>query len=243
MRTTFKNISIILIGDTHSLKLVNLFEKKIPEDFQDCVFLHCGDAGEGFHHPIKERHLIRKLYEYMTKINSYLIICRGNHSNPIFFHQNHWANREFGERVYFSPDYSIYDINDKRIQIIGGGISIDRSERIIGKSWWENEEVVFEPERIEKVDILMTHIGPTNCGLSKAETNSMVMHYHGVEAMQGGDLLGELIHEMELVQHMSDLSECQSHYFGHYHQSHYVFDSHNNRVYRCLDIDEFKQIK
>jgi hypothetical protein len=232
-----------VIGDTHTLNIVPIMRDALPLDFCNGIFVFAGDCGEGFHHPKKERHLIKKLYEYLYLINSYIIIVRGNHSSPAFFHENHWANNEFGDRIYFAPDYSIFNINNKSIQIIGGGISIDRCERILNRSWWLNEEVNFQPKRIENVDILVTHIPPTNAGLLKADCNDMARHYSAIEAAQGGDLLRELEYEQRQVQELSDLSGCKSHYFGHMHTYHYNKDSKNNRLYRGLAINEFCEIK
>jgi predicted phosphodiesterase len=235
--------TLAVIGDTHTLKMIPIFRESLPIGFCNGVFIHAGDCGEGFSHPKKERHLLKKLYEYLHLINSYLIIVRGNHSNPAFFHDNHWANNEFEDRIYFAPDYSIFNINNKSIQIIGGGISIDRIEREINRNWWVNEEVSFQPTRVEKVDILITHIPPTNAGLLKADCNDMVRHYAALEWDQGTDLLRELEYEQRQMQELSDLSQCRAHYFGHMHVYHYHKDARNHRLYRGLSINEFYEIK
>ena len=232
----------ICVGDSHTLDMVSTFKNYLPSDFEKGIFLHCGDCGEGFSHPIKEKHLITKLYDYLKSIDSYLIICRGNHSNPVFFSDDHWANKEFGDRVYFAPDYSIFNIEDKKVQIVGGAISIDRSERIIGKSWWTNEEVRFAPEQVEEVDILITHTAPTDSGIEKASANNMVTHYHSVDFREGGNLLNELEEEARIVQNISDLSGCRSHFFGHMHQNSFYFDKEKSRKYIGVGIDEFRAV-
>ena len=243
MRREILTDIIVALGDTHTLKMCPILQDGLPKGFCNGVILHVGDEGAGFYHHLKDRHDLKKLYSYLKEINSYMIICHGNHSNPAFFHENHWANSEFGDRIYFAPDYSTFNINNKSIQVIGGGISIDRCERILNRSWWVNEEVNFQPERIEKVDILISHIPPTNAGLSKADCNDMVRHFHAIEAAQGRDLLRELEYEQRQVQELSDLSGCKSHYFGHMHTYYYNKDSKNNRLYRGLAINEFCEVK
>jgi len=243
MNKIFNNVILVGLGDTHNLNILPIMQAGLPDNISNLVIIAAGDCAEGFHHSLKERSVLRKLYTHLRNINSYLIVCRGNHSNPGFFHENHWANTEFNDRIYFAPDYSTFIVNEKSIQLIGGGISIDRSERILGRSYWLDEEVKFEPNRVEKVDILISHVAPTNAGLRKAEANTNVMYYHGVEAMQGGDLLGDLANEQNIMQEISDLSECREHYFGHYHVSHFYIDPANGRKYIGLNINEFREIK
>jgi predicted phosphodiesterase len=243
MNIQFINKTACVIGDTHTLNVVPIFNQKIPEKFCNGVFFHCGDCGEGFHHPKKERSLLKKLHEYLYNINSHLIICRGNHSDPAFFNDDHWANTEFNDRIYFAPDYSTFQVNDKKFQLIGGSTSIDRCERLPNRSWWENEIVNFQPDRVERVDILITHSAPHNAGIEKADCNSTVRHYHAIETMEGNDLLGELANEQKIMQEISDLSGCSSHYFGHYHTSHFYTDPSHGRKYVGLNINEFKEIQ
>lgn len=107
----------------------------------------------------------------LRKANNEMIIIRGNHDCPKRF-----IGKWIEEKILFAEDYHILEFNDKKIQLVGGAISIDRSERVVNRSWWVNEEVKFIPERIEKVDILITHATPTSAGFQKANCNDMVRH-------------------------------------------------------------------
>ena len=226
---------LVALGDLHG-NWSSIAE--FCKNYQNFCIIQVGDFGLGFYHPIKESHRLKKLNKVLHDSNNELISIRGNHDNPKYFH-NKWLEEE----VFLSNDYTILEHGGKKIQLIGGGISIDRSERIIGRSWWDKEEVNFQPERVEKVDILITHVAPSNFPLQKADTNSNVVHYHGIESSQGGDLLGELLTETKTVQKISDLSECNLHIFGHYHHSLFFVDEITHRKYICLNIDEFREIK
>lgn len=227
--------TLAVLGDTHGNWTAVV---DFCHNYTNSCIIHAGDAGIGFNHPLKEGHLLRKINKKLHESNNELIVLRGNHDCPKRF-----VGKWIEEEILFAADYHIVQFNDKKIQLVGGAISIDRSERIVNRSWWEAEEIVFQPERVEKVDILVTHAPPRNSGLTKADCNSTVVHYHGIEASQGGDLLGELEHEQNLVQQISDLSECKEHYFGHLHIGHYYIDPANGRKYICLNIDEFREIK
>lgn len=240
MSNKFLKDAIIGIGDTHTLDIVPLL-KRLPKDFSNWLFIHVGDAGEGFSHPLKEQRILSQVRNFLEKRNSNLIVCRGNHSNPDFFSNDHWANKQYGDRVYFAPDYSVFEVNDKTIQVIGGGISIDRVERLYGKTYWESESVNFQPERVQHVDVLVTHVAPSSFALTKFDTNPMVNHFCSLEAMQGGDLASELKQEREQVQILSDLSKCRKHFFGHYHRSD-IYEE-KGRLYRCLAINEFVELQ
>jgi predicted phosphodiesterase len=243
MNKKFSNIEVIIaIGDTHSLNLKPLFDRKIPKNVKNCIFFHVGDCGEGFDHVKKEDRFLRGVYQYLIDIDSYLIICRGNHSDPAYFDDEHFQNKKFGDRIYFAPDYTVIEFNGKTAQIIGGGISIDRSDRIAGQSWWSKEVVNYMPENVKKVDILFTHVPPEDVPFQKANANPTVAHYHSIEAMTGDDLFGELAEERKIVQKISDASECSQHFYGHFHTSHLFFQQEKNRKYIGLGIDEIKEV-
>lgn len=226
---------VAVLGDVHcNWSVISEFCK----NYQDTLIIQAGDFGLGFHHPKKEYYALKKLNKTLHDSHNELIAIRGNHDNPKRF-VGKWVEEE----ILLADDYHIVEFGDIKIQLVGGAISIDREERIAGQSWWSGEQIKFQPERIEKVDVLITHAPPKNSGLSKADCNDTVRHFHAIEASQGGDLLGELQHEQNLVQKISDLTECKSHYFGHLHVSSYYIDPANGRKYICLKIDEFREIK
>jgi calcineurin-like phosphoesterase family protein len=232
--TTDKN-NLVMLGDHHgNFNCIAEFCK----NYSNYCILQVGDGTAiGFNHPLKEASKFRKLNKILHESNNEIIFVRGNHERKSAY-TNNWIEEE----ILLLDDYSIINFKDKKIQCVGGGISVDRSDRIIGRSWWENEEVVYSPEKIEKIDIFVSHISPTNFPLTKASTNDLCKHFHGVEAMFGGDLIGELNHESLLIQNLSDLSGAKVHVFGHLHQDHFYYDSINDKKYYLLGINSFKEI-
>lgn len=225
---------LVVLGDVHGRWSCIV---DFCKSYQDYCIIQLGDMGVGFDHPIKEVHKLRKLNKILHESNNELIIFRGNHDRPSPF-LGKWVEEE----ILLAADYQKLSFKDKLIQVVGGGISIDRSDRVIHRSWWPDEEVKFIPEKVAKVDILLTHVPPTAIPIDKSETNPMVLHYHSLEAMQGGNLLEEINHERELIQSISDLSECSQHLCGHFHISQIFIDKEKKRKYTILAIDEFKEI-
>lgn len=233
MELTTNRAGLVFLGDIHGdWKVIESFCDKAT----DFAILQLGDFGIGFRHKIKDTHNLEKLSKKLKETNNELYIIRGNHDDPSWFKGNSSI-----ERITFLQDYTLLRFQDKRIFCVGGGISIDRSQRLPGKSYWEGEEVVFSPEKVQQCDILCTHVPPSKFPLTKAETNPMVTSFHKAEVMLGGDLLEDLEREKNGVQRISDLSGCRHHYFGHFHVSERHEES--GREYRCLDINEFLELR
>ena len=231
---TTKHLTVVL-GDIHGdWSVITHFAEQHP----DSLIIQVGDFGIGFKHPIEEEHKLDKLAKKLSEAKCELFVIRGNHDDPSYF-----DNTCTGGAVTLLADYSTMELIDGRsVQLIGGGISVDRSERIPGKSWWSGEGVIFHPDSIKPVDILVTHVCPTVFPLQKAECNPMLQHFSNLEIMQGHDLFADLLAERKVLQEISDLSKCKRHYFGHFHRSTFFLDSTSKREYICIDINEFRQI-
>lgn len=235
LKYTTSKVGLVFLGDIHGNW--NCI-KEFCEKFTDYCIIQVGDFGIGFKHQIKEFHKLKKLSEVLEKTNNELFVIRGNHDDPSYFNGKKKIDLP---NIKFLLDYSVIKFQDTTIQIVGGGISIDRHIRNVGKSWWQDETIQFCPDKIEKVDVLITHVAPTMFPICKAETNPMVKQFHELEYRYDTtkNLLQELNDEKEQIQKLSDLSECKTHYFGHYHITWTGIE--NGRKYCCLNIKEFKE--
>lgn len=158
--SNYKNI--IFLGDPHGAQ--NLI--KIPKETPDnSIIFVCGDIGLGFLGNNDSYH-IDSANELMEKKNSKMILIRGNHDNPSSFSPYSSLNRE---NVKVIKSYTIVKVSDKNILCVGGGISIDRSVRLLSKSYWSNEaveqltnEIKEELEKFHgNIDIVCSHSAPT----------------------------------------------------------------------------------
>lgn len=225
---------LVLLGDIHG-------DWQVIEDFcknySDFCILQVGDFGIGFKHKLKEQHKLEKLSQVLTDSNNELYVIRGNHDDPRYF--TGVKDRE-RPKVILLQDYSTLRFQNTVIQTIGGAISIDRSTREIDRSYWLDEEVRFYPDRVQKVDVLVTHSAPGVFPLTKGDANPAVKHFISLEARQGGSLDQDIKQEQKIIQELSDLSQCRVHYFGHFHKALTHFEA--GRKYVCLDINEFKEL-
>ncbi len=129
---------MLIIGDVHEL-FYNYFQKIEGED----KTFQLGDMGLGF--PGGKEFIIDTEGEHK--------FIRGNHDNPEVCkrHPN------------YAGDFGIYD----NFFFVSGAFSIDKDQRIMGVSWWPEEELsiteggeVLNLYEDKKPDIVVTHDCP-----------------------------------------------------------------------------------
>lgn len=172
-----------LHGNFHWLK--PYFERY---NISDCSVVFCGDVGLGFKkyddwfkwiYSLKLRSFLRN-----RKIDCYFV--RGNHDNPAWFDDKTLVTSCFKA----VSDYSVISTPSHSVLCIGGGISIDRSERklqmdfalsqyvkfhphvsrkeaakLITQTYWPDEVPVFDGKALDnltfRIDTICSHAAPT----------------------------------------------------------------------------------
>lgn len=131
-------MKISFLGDSHGFLPDHTIFPK------DELTIHVGDLGLGFE------------YDEKSVFPDNFKFIRGNHDNPELC-QKHPS---------YLGDFGI--LSEYRLAFIGGAYSKDRSQRIAGKDWWENEELSYDQfgriiELIDKnkPDIIVSHDGPS----------------------------------------------------------------------------------
>ena len=127
------------------------------------------------------------------------------------------------------------EYNGKKIQFIGGAVSIDRSHRTEGVSYWANEGLVFDESKCEKVDILVTHTAPSWCFPQKF--NDMVLYW----TAQDKTLMVELLEERKLMDNIFNICQPSLHLYGHFHSS--CTEEIDGCKHKLLNIDEIWEYK
>jgi hypothetical protein len=226
--TEYQADNIYFIGDTHTLAF---FHKLEEFDFKDFILIHVGDAGEGFAGcEYNDRHDLARLNEFCTKNNGRILIVRGNHSNPAFYRPDHWST-EF-DKITFVPDYTYLNINGKICLFVGGAISIDRTQRIAGIDYWEDEVFVLREDytQLPQCDVLVTHSSP----ISAYPNDGLAAIKHWLD--RDPPLREELIEERKNIQLLFDHVYCNKLFYGHFHHSASIYSE--GCYMRCLNIDE-----
>lgn len=199
---------IYLIGDIHG-KFYDLFLIIKEFDISDCLMYCVGDVGIGFAANHEEELRQMKLYNnWFGKRNIIFSSIRGNHDNPAYFDGSH-AYSHFR----LIPDYFTVKLNGQKWQFVGGATSIDRVERVEGRSYWAGEGFDLNLDRAEKSDVLVIHSAPDWIGPN--DTNANVRYW----AARDSTLLAELRAERKEVGALVDLVSPKSLYAGHFHVS------------------------
>lgn len=227
----FENKPMYFMGDNHGEYEI-MFDLINKHELTDCYFIHMGDGGEGFVHTEKQLRQFIHLNEFFKARNIHYMSIRGNHSDPFYFkteNQMPLSNFELIE------DYTVVEYSGKLIQFIGGAISIDRTVRHEGISYWSNEVVNFDEDKCQKVDVLVTHTAPSWCFPQKF--NRIVYDW----SLRDASLLKELTTERAIMDKIFNICQPSIHLYGHFHSS--WTEEVNNCKHKLLDINEIWELK
>lgn len=152
---------VYCMGDIHG-EFAKL-KKKLKSLPNNSLLLICGDVGLGFKTRTETKKELKKLNIYCSNRNLHLGLMRGNHDNPKFFLDEKIS---VYSNIIILRDYDILSVKNKNILIVGGGVSIDRSVRIKGVSYWEDEEIKLPSLKQisnikeNQINMVLSHISP-----------------------------------------------------------------------------------
>lgn len=220
------SLPLILLGDHHGAwtDLFYLIDKK---GISNCNLISVGDCGIGFEYKTRQIRTINRLNKMFEEKNIYFKAIRGNHDDPAYFRGKDRINLSNFELI---EDYFVFEYNSKRIQFIGGAVSIDRTGRTTNISHWLDEGVFFDREACEKVDVLITHTAPSWC--FPQQFNEIVYGW----AREDAYLIEDLNDERSVMDEIFKLCKPKYHFYGHFHSS---WNEHINGCHhRLLSINE-----
>jgi len=160
---------IYITGDTHRdfSRLNNI------KFNNDDILIVLGDAGINYF--LNNEDI--KYKEYLKRYNIKLFCIRGNHEERPENIKTYKESTMFGGKVYieknypnliFAKDGEIYNIDKKRVLVIGGAYSVDKEYRIIyGHRWFKDEQltkeemdIIFDKVKGSHFDVVLTHTCP-----------------------------------------------------------------------------------
>lgn len=194
---------LLFMGDSHDFS--NQLRGKLSRITNSIVII-CGDDGLGFQSVRKHEDDFQQLQHLCNKNNLYVLTIRGNHCDPRYYKYEYISKiseeiTNYNDRVILVGDYDLIKTNFGNILAIGGGISIDRRQRSIGKTYWPDEQVKsFDIESFwrlkkETINIVVSHNAPIRfypIGCKSAIADQF--------AEYDKTLLDELSQERELLQ-------------------------------------------
>lgn len=218
---------IYALGDIHGNW--NPLIKRIDEyDIRDCTIICVGDIGLGFKSYNRQEEELSKVNEKFRKRRIKFFGIRGNHDDPHYFDGGYeFSNMEF------LRDYEVRTFGEKVFQFIGGATSVDRTQRVEGVSYWEDEKFNFNPDQCVECDVLITHSAPPWNGPTD---KGPIKWWCGADK----NLWSELQIEREEHGKLFGLCKPSKHYCGHFHLSSTA--KKDDCVSRILDIDELLDI-
>jgi DNA repair exonuclease SbcCD nuclease subunit len=226
------------LGDIHGdFYCIEKFCRKNGEK-KKINLIQIGDFGAGFDFGVPGEFIIKMDYlnSILAEYNITLYVLRGNHDDPQYFtgtYENYWSN------LKLMPDYSVLEIEGKRVLLVGGAISIDRLGRTEGVSWWPDEVFVLDEEKlkmIKNIDLVATHTSPKFC--HPTEFNNLVFSFAGYDPT----LLSELTSERELITRMYHIlkengNPMEKWFYGHFHaEKHKTYD---DTQFNLLSINQY----
>jgi hypothetical protein len=221
----------LVVGDIHG-KWEALFKRIAEIDLRDCTLICVGDLGVGFKDShAKEIRALQFANDFFVARDIQFLSIRGNHDNPAFFN----GEIESLSNLRLIPDYHAETFNDKKFLFVGGAISIDRTIRKQGISYWKDEIFNLDYAKIVRCDVLITHSAPTWNG--PIEKSGIMTHF----CQKDPTLWDECMEERKQHDILIKLSGAKKHYCGHFHLLSVVdFDDCASTILDELQIVEIR---
>ena len=160
---------IYITGDTHRefYRLHNIEQNK------DNTLIILGDAGINYYLNEEDK----KLKEYLNDYNIKLFYIQGNYEERPENISTYKEVDMFGGKVFIEENYQnlifakngeLYNIDNKKVLVIGGAYSIDKDYRLTyGHQWFKDEQLskeemnnILNKYKDKHIDIILSHTCP-----------------------------------------------------------------------------------
>jgi len=255
--------ALYVVGDVHGeFDAFAAFLKRYR--FEDTDFIIAGDCGFGFSSlDFEKKTMIRNVNRYCLDHNCNVYMIRGNHDDPKRF-----DGKQINlTHIHAIPDYSLIVYNKgigtvKNILCIGGAISIDRMNRMVGmrkraeqyvryhagcslleaenklnRSWWEDEPPVFKPELIDAVTdyYRITTVVSHNCPGFANPSMTDISAFLKADPTLKADIDTEQETFTKIFNYIKEKGQpLDCWYYGHHHL-HKTAEIHKT-IFTCLDM-------
>ena len=160
---------IYITGDMHR----EFYRLHDIEKNKDNMLIILGDAGINYY--LDERD--KKLKEQLNSYNIKLFCVQGNHEERPENISTYKEIDMFGGKVFIEEEYpnlilakngELYNIDNKKVLVIGGAYSVDKNYRIIyGHPWFKDEQLskeefdnILNKYKVQYIDIVLSHTCP-----------------------------------------------------------------------------------
>lgn len=241
---------MIFCGDTHGQHKTIQNQIKV-KGITDNTFIHVGDFGIGFHKQTHELDQLERWNNFLKERNCMMYVIRGNHDDPSYFNDKEFHDYD-QSNIKLLPDYSVFEVEGKKILGVGGAISIDRIPRIAEnhnqirygstkRFWWSDEPFKLDVEKAEKirdVEIVVTHSCPNFVApvVLKNDWPYIVKQFLPNDELLEPQLRKERENIGELCTILRRNNNIQYWFYGHFHQEYLT--NEGPTLFRGLAINE-----
>lgn len=222
---------MVLLGDIHGdFQEIYYFSKR-NETQEPINLIQVGDFGAGFKSSFIDD--MEYLNTELANSNVTLYAIRGNHDDPKFFNgEYNWSN------IKLLPDYTVLEIEGKRILLVGGAISIDRLQRTENVSWWKDEVFNFDSEKLSEfrnIDTVITHSAPHF--VFPQTFNSLVLSFASYDSKLIQDLTDERNRFNEMYNILNENNKIKHWFYGHFHTTR--SERYEDTMFHVLGVNFF----
>lgn len=243
---------ILYLGDIHcNFNLLVQYVKFYK--IKDAHIVQVGDFGVGFQRLENELKTLQLVNKFLKENNVFVWAIRGNHDDPVYF-----ENDPFNlTNIKLVKDYTVLDLEDRKILCIGGAVSVDRmltktqaqldgdNTRVIGQRWITGEEFIYDDTLLRDlrgINTIVTHTAPDYCFPDNAMGfGAFVDGFIKNDPALRLDLLEERRNMTLAFQTVKMYNDITHHYYGHFHRSD-VLDLMGTK-HRLLGIGELWEEK
>jgi len=242
--------ALYFVGDIHGE--FQTFRHLIKQhDIVDAIIVLCGDIGMGFYKPGYYVTEIGEVCNTLVHRHIHVVALRGNHDDPKYF-TNHLE--QICPQLYhdypnwiFAEDYDLILTKFGNILCIGGGVSVDRTNRLknFNQGYWEGENVkplskrVFDRLKLFDINIVASHDAPTfTLPFTVGQVVLDWQKYDKYVRMDCEDERLLLQDTFELIKENWSISDW---YYGHFHDSYYYVEQFVR--FHGLNCKEFKEFR
>jgi len=248
---------MIFLGDTHgNFNYVKWYIKQ--RKIENVDIIHVGDYGVGFINEFKERNNLGMFNKWLRNRGITMHVFRGNHDNPNYFNGDYAEGPKAFTNLKFYPDYTVLEIEGKKILGVGGALSIDRlprrqrtlQEARYGRDnqyHWEDERFVLDEEKtraFRDIDIVVTHTAPE---FVYPVNNGKTWPYIVQQFIDNGDdklaqdLMDERATATEFYRLLRKENDIKWWFYGHFHTD--KMEVIGNTTFKLLNINEMYELK
>jgi len=216
---------IFVSGDTHgamSMSKFNTTNFPIQKELtKDDYMIITGDFGLVWNGDKEEEYWLNWLHNK----NYTTLFIDGNHENHSMLDKMKVSDWN-GGKIHFIKENvihlmrgQVFNINSKKIFTFGGADSIDKANRIEGKSWWKRE-MPSHAEYEEGLDNLEKHNFQVDYIISHDCSQSIF------EKLMAGLWVKSLTSINKYFEVLEERLKYRQWYFGHYHEDRWIDEKH-----------------